>query len=182
MRTWSAPPDNADPVVHAVSRESRSGGLSADAPLTARIFEVIRDIRDPEHPNTLEELAVVTPESVTETSRKRFVDVAFTPTVPHCSMASMIGLCIRKRVADAQLLPCVGAEAATEQKEERGDTRRRLCKLRVHVVEGTHVHWQEITKQLNDKERVLAALENGALRAMVEDCIQHRPPAASDVM
>ena len=39
--------------------------------------------------------------------------------------------------------------------------------------EGTHSTAQEITKQINDKERVAAALENPNLRQTVNECINH---------
>jgi len=45
-------------------------------------------------------------------------------------------------------------------------------KLDVEVVEGTHDTDAEISKQLNDKERVSAALENPTLRNLVDDCLK----------
>ena len=56
--------------------------------------DLIKDIRDPEKPETLEELNVVCEENV---SVRQFNDsdylvkVVFIPTVPHCSLASIIG-------------------------------------------------------------------------------------------
>lgn len=173
--------DNANPTVHRVGARVP---VAADAPLPQRVFEAIRDIRDPEHPNTLEELAVVGLDSITTHSRAPTrraaasaeasvgrdddndggdgddggpLQVTFTPTVPHCSMAALIGLCIRKRLADKGLL--------------LQPPPRPPRKLRVLVEEETHVNWREITKQLNDKERVLAAMENDNLRAMVDECL-----------
>ncbi|BAM80762.1 hypothetical protein, conserved [Cyanidioschyzon merolae strain 10D] len=159
------PLDNAAPTVHQVDRSTRKWPPAPGTPFTAQVFEAIRDIRDPEHPNTLEELAVVTPESVSESSRRRFLLVSFTPTVPHCSLAALIGLCIRQRLVDLGLSPtCVSALP------EVGKSPYAL-RLKVLVTPDTHVHWQEITKQLNDKERVLAALENAQLSSMVRGCM-----------
>lgn len=159
------PLDNAEPVVHQVDRSKRQWPLPPETPLTTQIFEAIRDIRDPEHPNTLEELAVVTPDSVTESSRRRYIQVSFTPTVPHCSLAALIGLCIRQRLVDLGIAPTCVSSLPT-----KGSSRYAL-RLKVVVAPETHVHWQEITKQLNDKERVLSALENTQLRAMIGDCM-----------
>lgn len=54
--------------------------------------DLIRGITDPEHPLTLEQLAVVNPEHITVThGPKPRVQIVFTPTVPHCSMATLIG-------------------------------------------------------------------------------------------
>ena len=52
--------------------------------------DLIRSIYDPEHPNSLEELRVVSAPQV-EVGENR-VMVEFTPTVPHCGMSTLIGL------------------------------------------------------------------------------------------
>lgn len=65
-------------------------------------IDLIRSISDPEHPLSLEQLAVVSAAQVTishrtldgETGKKVGRDhvlVEFTPTIPHCSMATLIG-------------------------------------------------------------------------------------------
>lgn len=60
----------------------------------SRASDIIRTIRDPEKPNTLEELEVVT-ESGVEVQEigedEYLVIIRFTPTVPHCSLATLIG-------------------------------------------------------------------------------------------
>ncbi|XP_055393665.1 cytosolic iron-sulfur assembly component 2A isoform X2 [Bubalus kerabau] len=85
------------------------------------VYDLIRTIRDPEKPNTLEELEVVT-ESCVEVQEINeddyLVIIRFTPTVPHCSLATLI-----------------------------------------------------VNKQINDKERVAAAMENPNLREIVEQCV-----------
>ncbi|KAB0342531.1 hypothetical protein FD754_019457 [Muntiacus muntjak] len=57
------------------------------------VYDLIRTIRDPEKPNTLEELEVVT-ESCVEVQEINqddyLVIIRFTPTVPHCSLATLI--------------------------------------------------------------------------------------------
>lgn len=58
-------------------------------------------IKDPEKPNTLEDLQVITEESVQVLMLKDggyYVRIDFFPTVPHCSLASLIGLCIRGKI------------------------------------------------------------------------------------
>nr|XP_055176200.1 cytosolic iron-sulfur assembly component 2A isoform X2 [Nyctereutes procyonoides] len=58
------------------------------------VYDLIRTIRDPEKPNTLEELEVVTESSVEvqEINEEDYlVIIRFTPTVPHCSLATLIG-------------------------------------------------------------------------------------------
>ncbi|KAG6845724.1 Cytosolic iron-sulfur assembly component 2B [Tephrocybe sp. NHM501043] len=60
------------------------------------IFDLIRSIDDPEHPNTLEELRVVSAPQINVTGNRVFVE--FTPTIPHCGMSTLIGLSIRVRL------------------------------------------------------------------------------------
>lgn len=57
-------------------------------------LDVIRSIRDPEKPNTLEELDVVTEKcvEVQECGEDEYlIIIKFSPTVPHCSLATLIG-------------------------------------------------------------------------------------------
>jgi metal-sulfur cluster biosynthetic enzyme len=46
---------------------------------------LIRGIRDPEHPLTLEQLGVVFVEGINVDHSTKTVSVEFTPTIPHCS-------------------------------------------------------------------------------------------------
>lgn len=57
--------------------------------------DLIKDIKDPEKPQTLEELNVVSEDDVTVepfADDKLHVKIVFVPTVPHCSLASLIGM------------------------------------------------------------------------------------------
>ena len=47
---------------------------------------------------TLEQLDVVKMEDVAVDDKKNMVSVEFTPTIPHCSMATLIGLSIRVKL------------------------------------------------------------------------------------
>lgn len=115
------------------------------------VFELVRHIRDPEHPLTLEELHVVDPSLIRVDTTRRIVAVQFTPTVPHCSLTSLIGLCIT--LALERTLPP-------------------LYKIDVSVTPGSHLQEEQVNHQLGDKERVAAALENPNLLKMVENCIR----------
>ncbi|KFW80290.1 MIP18 family protein FAM96A, partial [Manacus vitellinus] len=115
--------------------------------------DIIRTIRDPEKPNTLEELEVVTEGGVEvqEIGEEEYlVTIRFTPTVPHCSLATLIGLCLRIKLQ--RCLPF-------------------RHKLEIYISEGTHSTEEDINKQINDKERVAAAMENPTLREIVEQCV-----------
>lgn len=114
------------------------------------VFDLIRSISDPEHRSmTLEQLAVVSVPQVTVTPNHVLVE--FTPTVPHCGMSTLIGLSIRVRLLRA--LP----------------TR---FKVDIRVKPGSHQSEHAVNKQLNDKERVAAALENPALVDVLETCLE----------
>ena len=72
-------------------------------------FDLIRNIRDPEKFETLEQLEVVQEDLIevsTDLERPgRFLlKITFVPTVPHCSLATLIGLCIRTKLQSD--LPC----------------------------------------------------------------------------
>ena len=67
------------------------------------VFDLIRNIRDPEKPETLEDLNVVSEDLVEVEPKvnnpgKFIIKVIFVPTVPHCSLATLIGLCIRTKL------------------------------------------------------------------------------------
>ncbi|XP_067004588.1 cytosolic iron-sulfur assembly component 2A isoform X1 [Anabrus simplex] len=149
------------------------------------IYDLIRTIRDPEKPATLEDLNVVYDEGVFDCERLQgdldngvrwtedngmmvngmksqvikpatqgavcVVRVEFNPTVPHCSLATLIGLCIR-----IKLLRHIMDK----------------YKLDIYIKKGAHSTEDEINKQINDKERIAAAMENPNLRELVENCIK----------
>ena len=149
---------NPAPVVRAkrIARANASRALQ-EARETARdaidaeeIFDHVRDINDPEHPYSLERLNVVREEDVIVDDAGCRVKVSFTPTVPHCSMATLIGLSIRVKLA--RTLP-------------------KRFKVDVVIAPGTHSSERAVNKQLNDKERVAAALENVNLLEKVDLCL-----------
>uniref|UniRef100_A0A4W4GP59 Cytosolic iron-sulfur assembly component 2B n=1 Tax=Electrophorus electricus TaxID=8005 RepID=A0A4W4GP59_ELEEL len=109
---------------------------------------------DPEHPLSLEELNVVEQVRVKVNDEESTVSVEFTPTIPHCSMATLIGLSVK-----VKLLRSLPAR----------------FKIDVHITPGTHVSEDAVNKQLADKERVAAALENSQLLEVVNQCLSTRP-------
>ncbi|XP_075229269.1 MIP18 family protein galla-2 [Lycorma delicatula] len=114
------------------------------------VFDLIRGINDPEHPLTLEELNVVEQSLVQVDNVNNEIKVLFTPTIPHCSMATLIGLSVRVRLLRA--LPP-------------------RFKVSVEITPGTHASEAAVNKQLADKERVAAALENKNLIRVINQCI-----------
>jgi metal-sulfur cluster biosynthetic enzyme len=114
------------------------------------VFDHVRAIADPEHPYSLEQLGVVSEGAIAVDDAAGAVALEFTPTVAHCSMATLIGLCLRVRLAQA--LP-------------------RRFKVDVTIAAGKHSQEDDVNRQLADKERVAAALENPGLRSLVAKCL-----------
>ncbi|NWU14610.1 MIP18 protein, partial [Cephalopterus ornatus] len=156
-----APLENANPLIYRRSGERPVTAREEDDELPdaiddREIFDpahLIRSINDPEHPLTLEELNVVEQVRVKVNDAESTVSVEFTPTIPHCSMATLIGLSIKVKLLRS--LP------------ER-------FKLDVHITPGTHASEHAVNKQLADKERVAAALENSHLLEVVNQCLSAR--------
>ncbi|XP_062117426.1 protein AE7 [Humulus lupulus] len=147
---------NANPVVYEKKERRVRGAISdvdeyAVEPIDQQeIFDHIRDIKDPEHPYSLEELKVIAEDAIEVDDHRSYVRVTFTPTVEHCSMATIIGLCLRVKLLRS--LPS-------------------RYKVDIRVAPGSHATEAAVNKQLNDKERVAAALENPSLLDMVDECL-----------
>ena len=150
---------NANPIIYNVAPSSWDDNedLPTDIDESFRehvtkeeVFSHIRNINDPEHPLTLEQLNVVSLDHVEVADPGNRIVVRFTPTIPHCSMATLIGLCIRVKLFRS--LPS-------------------RFKVLVEISPGAHNTEKEINKQLADKERVAAALENVHLLEVVNKCI-----------
>lgn len=147
---------NENPIINENLIPKYEGKLDVNKPTTKMIYELIRYIKDPEHPHTLEQLKVVTLEDIKVfTVNTKYgsnidcIEVSFTPTVPHCSMASIIGLSIIKILKHFFIKQY----------------------LVVKLVKDTHVDFKGINKQLSDKDRVYAAFENQAIADLIDECV-----------
>jgi metal-sulfur cluster biosynthetic enzyme len=98
----------------------------------------------------LEQLNVVSIDQININDSTGVLVVNFTPTITGCSMATLIGLCITVKLI--RYLP-------------------KRYKIQVYLKPGSHSTEEQVNKQLNDKERVAAALENPKLFAVVQDCL-----------
>ncbi|KAJ4420174.1 hypothetical protein N0V82_004517 [Gnomoniopsis sp. IMI 355080] len=155
--------DRDDDEQEGRSNGAETGGEPIDE---QEIFDMIATISDPEHPLTLAQLAVVNladihidpppvPGKGPELDALSTVTVELTPTVNHCSLATIIGLAVRVRL-DACLPP--------------------NYRLDVRMKDGSHAQDDQVNKQLADKERVAAALENDTLKrtldTMMATCVE----------
>ncbi|PWA55891.1 hypothetical protein CTI12_AA423980 [Artemisia annua] len=115
------------------------------------------------------------------------VRITFTPTIQHCSMATVIGLCLRLKLKDfvpshykVDIKVAPGSHA-----DEEADYLllsiivihsfdAELLQVDIKVAPGSHADEEAVNKQLNDKERVAAAMENPNLRQLVDECLHSR--------
>ncbi|XP_054733255.1 MIP18 family protein galla-2 [Anastrepha obliqua] len=150
--------ENINPNVYGKRKEreltANEENENVPDPFDSReIFDLIRNINDPEHPLTLEELHVVQEDLIRVNDKENEVNIKFTPTIPHCSMATLIGLSIRVKLLRS--LPP-------------------RFKVNVEITPGTHASENAVNKQLADKERVAAALENKHLAEVINQCISSK--------
>ncbi|CAN6281366.1 unnamed protein product, partial [Urochloa humidicola] len=78
---------NANPVVHE-RPERAAHPHAADALDPLDIFDTVRGIKDPEHPYSLEQLSVLSEESISVDEKLGRIQITFTPTDGHsnCSV------------------------------------------------------------------------------------------------
>ncbi|RCI07962.1 hypothetical protein L249_7859 [Ophiocordyceps polyrhachis-furcata BCC 54312] len=128
------------------------------------VYDLISTISDPEHPVSLGQLSVINLSDISISPSPALglpspntivrVCVEITPTITHCSLATIIGLAVRVRLE--QSLPP-------------------NYRVQVRCKENSHSQDEQVNKQLHDKERVAAALENdnlrGVLDKMLETCV-----------
>ncbi|KOG99186.1 hypothetical protein GRS66_010809 [Saccharomyces pastorianus] len=115
------------------------------------IYDLIAHISDPEHPLSLGQLSIVNLEDIEVHDSGKQTEMAevmirITPTITHCSLATLIGLGIRVRL-ERSLPP--------------------RFRITILLKKGTHDSENQVNKQLNDKERVAAACENDQLLGVV---------------
>lgn len=158
---FPAPASLHDPFYHAANNDSSDSDeeLEAEAIDEQEIYDLVATMSDPEHPITLGALAVVSLPDISikptmpnrPESPLRTVTVLITPTIQHCSLATVIGLGVRVRLEES--LPA-------------------RFRVDVRIKEGTHSTAEEVNKQLADKERVAAALWNPTLQSFIKKMLE----------
>ncbi|RHZ45824.1 iron-sulfur cluster assembly protein CIA2 [Aspergillus thermomutatus] len=152
--------ESGDTLSLISNSDSEDDNDMSDEPIDEQeIFDLVSTISDPEHPISLGSLAVVSLADImikpslphVPGSPLRTVTVLITPTITHCSLATVIGLGVRVRLE--QSLPP-------------------RFRVDVRIKEGTHSTADEVNKQLADKERVAAALENGTLMGVIAKMLE----------
>lgn len=105
--------------------------------------------------------------------------IEFNPTVPHCSLATLIGLCIRVKVQ--RNLPHnikldIFIKKGAHNTEHESEYHKKYLGYQKILSFSVSFKWNHIflvvNKQINDKERIAAAMENPSLSELVEKCIK----------
>ncbi|CAL6015735.1 Iron-sulfur_cluster assembly protein CIA2 [Hexamita inflata] len=136
---------------HTVDARAQTHSAQYEQMTNEEIYKWVRLIRDPEHPSmTLEDLKVVNRECVKVDDLQNTVEITFIPTTPNCSMGAVIGLAIK--VLLMRILPL-------------------RFYINVRCKENAHETWKSLNKQINDKERVLAAMSNENVMRVIEQSI-----------
>ncbi len=122
--------------------------------LITEIYESIRCIRDPERPYTLEQEDVFTMKDIVvdEKCGRKTVTIYWKPPLPICAYTAHIGLAMRIKL----------------EREIKGFHKMKLFIL---VKEGSRKQKKVLDKQLNDKERIASAKENGEVMDFIESLI-----------
>lgn len=146
---------HSPPLSYAPSLVSDSEDDLVEPIDAQEVYDLIASISDPEHPLTLGQLAVVNLPDIRvidsgDPAKMAEVVVEITPTITHCSLATLIGLGIRVRL-DRCLPP--------------------RYRITINVKKGTHQSENQVNKQLNDKERVAAACENEQLLTVISNML-----------
>eukprot|EP01017_Pseudomicrothorax_dubius_P045988 TRINITY_DN8039_c0_g5_i1.p1 TRINITY_DN8039_c0_g5~~TRINITY_DN8039_c0_g5_i1.p1 ORF type:complete len:165 (+),score=26.07 TRINITY_DN8039_c0_g5_i1:147-641(+) len=146
-------------IAEKFAAEKHSGsGYEADYGLSEEqqiIFDILRTVKDPEHPYTIEELLMIKGNDiiVTMPGNKKFVTIYWAPTLGRCAYALHIALSMRVKL-----------EKCLKSYDD--------YKITLLIKQDTHQKEKEINKQANDKERVQAAKENPKLYALIESMIR----------
>lgn len=148
--------DEISDIQNEINNEDDFDDNEIADPIDAQeIYDLTAHICDPEHPLSLGQLSIVNLEDIEvcddgNPNHMAEVIIRITPTITHCSLATLIGLGIRVRL-ERSLAP--------------------RFRITILLKKGTHTSENQVNKQLNDKERVAAACENEQLLGVVSNML-----------
>lgn len=138
------------------------------APIGFAIFGQLIKIIDPEFPITLVKLKVIKIEFITIfthiSSQKLVYTISFFPTYGKCKLAPLLGI----------TLFSVYFKKSTLKKLFKLGNKNWYIFFKVKLANKDHKIGENITKQLNDEERLSAAMENKFIRLSILKCIQNQ--------
>ena len=136
------------------------------APLGFSIINQFDSIIDPEYPMILSELKIIKLERIIITSklssRSIVCNLSFFPTYGQCKLAPLIGIAIA----------IYTLKISSMKKLIKIFNNKWVIKFKIFLPQKNHTVGNSITKQLNDMERLSAALENNSIRLSILKCIK----------
>jgi|EP00802_Teleaulax_amphioxeia_P004232 hypothetical protein len=138
------------------------------APIGFSIFNQLNKIIDPEFPIILVKLKVIKIEFIQIftyiPSQKLVYSISFFPTYGKCKLAPLLGINLFSSYF----------KRSTLKKLFKLTTKNWFIHFKVKLANKDHKIGENITKQLNDKERLSAAIENKFIRLSILNCVQNR--------
>jgi hypothetical protein len=135
-------------------------------PIGFSILGQLCDIIDPEYPIDLVCLEVLILEAIEivpkPSSRITIHTIYFFPTYGQCKLAPLLGISINLTLF----------QKSTINQLVSMYNPKWLMNFKITIDKQYHTAAENITKQLNDKERLSAALENNAIRLSVLRCMK----------
>ena len=138
------------------------------APIGFSIFCQLIKIIDPEFPIILVKLKVIKIEFIKIythiPSQKLVYSISFFPTYGKCKLAPLLGITLFSAYF----------KKSTLNKLFKLTVRNWFIHFKVKLANKDHKIGENITKQLNDKERLSSAIENKFIRLSILKCIQNK--------
>lgn len=135
-------------------------------PINFLIFSHLDNTIDPEYPIILSDLGILKLEYVEilnySSSYITIVKISFFPTFGQCKLAPLVGI---------SLLFFIQSKI-TMKKIIKSYHKSWLLFFKINLDKNNHTVGENITRQLNDTERLSAALENSSIRSSALKCIK----------
>lgn len=136
------------------------------APINFLIFNHLTKTVDPEYPLTLSDLGILKLEHIEvvnqNSSYLTIQKISFFPTFGQCKLAPLLGITIFFLIQSK----------ITIKKLVKIYHRNWLPVFKINLDNNVHAIGENITRQLNDTERLSAALENNSIRLSALRCIK----------
>lgn len=133
-------------------------------PLIFRILFFFNNLLDPEISETLQNLAIIRHEGLIidliKSTPTAHIHFSIFPTYKKCSMSSFIGILIQNLIYGKLVCEILGNFFPQNWN----------WKFLIQIPSDFHLQGLSYTKQINDKERVSAAIENEGIRKTIDTC------------
>jgi len=133
-------------------------------PIGFLVLSQLKELLDPEYPIELVNLGILKIEKIENKgnnwSQVTLIGLEFLPTYGQCKMAPLLGITLFAAVFKRWLILLV----------MKIKNKRWLVFYKIKVSKKDHHSGEIITQQLNDQERLSAALENTAIRLAILNC------------